>query len=119
MSEITDRRVRHLKRLEASHNRDFWTRFGNQFGPDGANTTELSDALSADWNSKRTTRQTAARAGDPEKAGRPLPGGWRNEHWKTQQAMAADYAGVQAATKDEAVRALVAYERSSAMSAST
>ncbi|GAB4512970.1 MAG: hypothetical protein Tsb0019_10040 [Roseibium sp.] len=119
MNEITDRRVRHLKRLEASHNRDFWARFGNQFDPAGAQAANLSDALSADWNGKQPTRQRAVSSGDPERAGKPLPAGWRNEHWKTQQAMAADYAGVEAGTKAEAVSALDAYEQSSDVREST
>ena len=113
MNEITERRVRHLKRLEASHNRDFWARFGNQFDPACAKTTELSDALSADWNAKRTVARSAADPGSSDRAGMPLPAGWRNEHWKTQQTMAADFAGVRATTKAEALRALEAYEQAS------
>ncbi|MDN3720118.1 hypothetical protein QW131_15275 [Roseibium salinum] len=64
---------------------------------------EVADALSADWNGKR---QTSVSAVPP----RALPSGWRKEHWKTQQAIAADYAGVKAASKYEAVKALAAYE---------
>jgi len=111
MNETTERRVRHLKRLEANHNRDFWARFGRQFDQVEARTSDLSDALSADWNAKRNAKRTAGHQRASARAGMPLPAGWRNEHWKTQQAMAADFAGVRAATKAEALRALEAYEQ--------
>lgn len=41
---------------------------------------------------------------------RPLPEGWRDEHWKTLQSMAEEFAGVEASNKAEAVAALEAYE---------
>ncbi len=44
-------------------------------------------------------------------ARKPLPEGWRNEHWKTLQSMAAEYAGVETGTKAASIAALEAYER--------
>ena len=109
MTEISERRVRHLKRLQEDHNRDFWARFGDQALAADDKVVRLSDAIAADWNRKKRASAPAP-APAPQPAGRTLPKGWRNEHWKTQQAMAFDYAGVRAATKAEAVQALQAYE---------
>ncbi len=102
MDEIIMRRLKHLQWLEENHERDFEDRFGTEKSRAEQRREELADRLSADWNGKR-------KAAAPE-APRPLPSGWRKEHWKTQQAMAADYAGVSAASKYEAVKALSAYE---------
>lgn len=103
MDEIIMRRLRHLQRLEEQHEADFLARCGPPKTEAEKRQEHLADALAADWNRK----QRAARQPQAEK---PLPKGWRKEHWKTQQAMAADYAGVKAANKYEAVQALAAYE---------
>ena len=112
MTEITERRVRHLKTLQANHNRDFWSRFGNQDLEPEAKVVRLSDALSADWNRKQKATEGAP-AMPPPVCRRPLPKGWRIEHWKTQQAMAVDYTGVRPGTKLETIRVLEAYENAS------
>lgn len=109
MTEINERRVRHLKTLQANHNRDFWSRFGNQDLDPDSKVVRLSDALSADWNRKRKAAEGAPAMPLPV-APRPLPKGWRKEHWKTLQAMAADYTGVRPGTKFETIRVLEAYE---------
>ncbi|MHA7777411.1 hypothetical protein [Roseibium sp. M-1] len=103
MDEIIMRRLRHLQRLEENHARVFEERSAKT--RDGGNraSEEIADTLSADWNLKQRAERRAA-------AKKPLPTGWRNEHWKTQQAIATDYAGVQVANKAEAVSALEAYE---------
>jgi len=109
MNEIIERRLRHLKRLQADHNKDFWSRFGDQ-KLDDDKVVRLSDTLAANWNRQGESRDPGhVAAGTPE-GQRPLPKGWRNEHWKTQQAMAFDYAGVRASTKAEAMKVLQTYE---------
>lgn len=110
MSEICERRVRHLKRLQADHNREFWARFGNQNVEADSKVIHLTDAIAADWNRKRKAAAKSSAAASPTTGARELPRGWRCEHWKTQQAMAFDYAGVRASNKAEAVAALQAYE---------
>ncbi|MEO9528406.1 hypothetical protein [Roseibium sp.] len=115
MSEIIERRMRHLKRLEDNHNRDFWARFGNQDLDAGDTAARLSDALSADWNRKQKSAETPGAPAVPGRAGRPLPPGWRTAHWKTLQTMAAEYAGQQTAGKAETIRVLEAYEQGSAL----
>ncbi|WP_269580846.1 hypothetical protein [Roseibium sp. Sym1] len=115
MTELSERRVRHLKQLEANHNRDFWSRFGNQTLDADTNVLRLSDAMCADWNRKQKAEDGGSAPAAPLTAPRPLPRGWRKEHWKTQQVMAADYAGVRAATKADAVEALEAYENGPAL----
>jgi hypothetical protein len=111
MSNIVERRTRHLKRLEANHNRDFWARFGDQSLEAGDTSARLTDALSADWNRKQKGVQKTREHAVPPRSGRVLPAGWRKEHWKTQQAIAADYTGVQTSSKAEAIRVLEAYEQ--------
>lgn len=103
MDEIIMRRLRHLQQLEDSHAKDFEERFGTEQSRDAQRREAVSNAVSASWN--RIWRATA-RAAHPG----PLPKGWRKEHWKTLQAMAADFAGVEARNKSEAVTALEAYE---------
>jgi len=103
MDEIIMRRLRHLQRLEETHEKDFQERFGAEKSQEEKRQEDLADSLSADWNSKR-------KAANSSKRQKQLPDGWRKEHWKTQQAMASDYAGVKAASKYEAVQALSAYE---------
>jgi hypothetical protein len=103
MDEIIMRRLRHLQRLEETHERDFEDRNGEEMTRADRRRAELDNVLSADWNRKRR----AAKAPLPVK---PLPSGWRKEHWKTQQSIAADYTGVEARNKEEAVRALEGYE---------
>jgi len=103
MDEIIMRRLRHLQMLEENHARVFEERSAKAREGVQRATEEIADTLSADWNRKQCAARHLA-------APKPLPSGWRNEHWKTQQAMAADYAGVQAANKAESVNALEAYE---------
>jgi len=103
MDEIIMRRLRHLQMLEENHARVFEERSTKDRDGGKRVTEEIADTLSADWNRKQCSARHAT-------ASKPLPGGWRSEHWKTQQAMAADYAGVQAANKAESVCALEAYE---------
>ncbi len=103
MDEIIMRRLRHLQKLEENHERDFEERFGTQKTRAEKKREDLANVLSADWNSKR-------KGGQSSPVPKPLPVGWRKEHWKTLQAMAADYAGVDAANKEDAVRALETYE---------
>ncbi|WP_305986120.1 hypothetical protein [Roseibium sp. MMSF_3544] len=103
MDEIIMRRLRHLQRLEENHEKDFLERNGSGKSDDALQSKDLSNVVSADWNRKR--KQKALSAG-----GKPLPNNWRREHWKTLQSMAADYAGVEARKKEEALSALEAYE---------
>ncbi|QFT30980.1 hypothetical protein K1718_09630 [Roseibium porphyridii] len=103
MDEIIMRRLKHLQRLEENHARDFEDRFGTEPSRKDQQRDALNNVISADWNRKQKSAAGGA-------FGRPLPAGWRKEHWKTQQAMAADYAGVKADNKEEAVRALEGYE---------
>lgn len=103
MDDVILRRLKHLQWLEENHEKDFEDRHGVEPCRAERKRQEIADALSADWNRKR---QGASGPVGP----RSLPGGWRKEHWKSQQAMALDYAGVAAATKREAVAALEAYE---------
>lgn len=63
----------------------------------------VRDAVSAAWNRRQKRHGTAAVASG-------LPGGWRNEHWKTQQKLAEDLTGQKAETKAEAVAILEACE---------
>ncbi|MBO6893787.1 MAG: hypothetical protein JJ866_17740 [Roseibium sp.] len=101
MDEIILRRLRHLQRLEENHAAEFEKRFGPR--SEDRTKEELRDLLSADWNSKRKS--------NPGKGvSDALPQGWQKEHWKTQQSMARDYAGVVVNTKQEALRALERYE---------
>lgn len=103
MDDIIMRRLKHLQTLEENHESDFQARCGDGRSSPEERRADLRDALSADWNRKRK----ASASPMPPKA---LPNGWRKEHWKTQQAMAAHYAGVTTANKNEAVEALTAYE---------
>ncbi|PVB59313.1 hypothetical protein [Labrenzia sp. 011] len=103
MDELIMRRLKHLQRLEENHEQDFQARRGDRGSSPEERHAALCDALSADWNRKR---KGAGSSAQPQ----ALPKGWRKEHWKTQQAMAAHYAGVKAANKQEAVQALTAYE---------
>ncbi|TYC64221.1 hypothetical protein FMN50_01435 [Rhodobacterales bacterium] len=103
MDEIIMRRLKHLQWLEENHDKDFTERHGAEPTAAQRRREEIADALSADWNEKRQQVPLTKKT-------RCLPGGWRKEHWKTQQAMALDYTGVAAATKLEAVTALEAYE---------
>ncbi|MCG8493866.1 MAG: hypothetical protein MI743_19770 [Sneathiellales bacterium] len=103
MDEIILRRLRHLQWLEENHEKDFEERFGVHETRPEQKRRELADVLSADWNRKQKAPQLPT-------IRKPLPGGWRKEHWKTQQSMAADYTGVVAGNKKEAVHALEAYE---------
>ena len=103
MDEIIMRRLRHLQWLEENHVRDFQERFGRGKTLAERRNEDMANVISADWNKKRKlTPETGTN--------RVLPHGWRKEHWKTQQSMAADYAGVEVATKAEAIRALEVYE---------
>lgn len=103
MDEIIMRRLKHLQRLEDTHEQDFRDRMNAEESRSEQLQTELSNVLSADWNRKRRKS-----VGAPVR--KPLPKGWRKEHWKTLQSMAADYAGANATNKEEAVLALEAYE---------
>ncbi|MBN9671696.1 hypothetical protein [Roseibium aggregatum] len=103
MDEIIMRRLRHLQRLEENHEKDFDARHGALAPRAEQKREEIADALSADWNLKRKGRAAPS-------AGKPLPGDWRREHWKTLQAMARDFTGIEAANKAKAVSALEAYE---------
>ena len=103
MDEIIMRRLRHLQWLEENHVKAHQERKNSSVSGSDGQGEDISNVLSADWNRKH--KQHADTAG-----GRKLPCGWRKEHWKTQQSMARDYAGVNAGCKDEAVRALEAYE---------
>ncbi len=103
VDEIILRRLRHLQRLEENHHRDFEERFGTDRSHDDARREALRDAMSADWNKKHSATPRMS-------SGRPLPRGWRKEHWKTLQVMAADFAGAKVPNRREAVRALELYE---------
>ena len=103
MDEIIMRRLKHLQRLEESHESDFHERFGRAKSWADQRKENMANVISADWNKKQKAPRIPT-------AYRPLPEGWRKEHWKTQQAMAADYAGAEASNKEEAVRALEIYE---------
>lgn len=103
MDEIIMRRLRHLQKLEETHKADFEKRHGAEIPKADQQDGKLADVLSADWNRKRKAIQAPVQK-------RQLPHGWRKEHWKTQQSIAADYAGVDARNKKEAVEALEFYE---------
>jgi hypothetical protein len=111
--EIEQRRRAHLKRLEANHAADFEDRFVIEKTRAEKRAAEISDAISADWNAKQKARREGLAAASPATApdGKPpLPEGWRDEHWKTLQSMAADYAGVETTDKASSIAALEAYE---------
>lgn len=110
MTKTAERRVRHLKQLEANHNKDFWDRLCRQEPDAGPMETDVAEARTEDRARTSTAADGAPAAPPPATPKRPLPRGWRNEHWKTQQAMAADYAGVRVKTKLEALRALEVHE---------
>lgn len=103
MDEIIMRRLRHLQWLEENQERDFEDRFGVEKTRAELRREDMANVISADWNRKRKAAQSSI-------TGKPLPDGWRKEHWKTQQSMAADYAGVEVSNKEDAVRALELYE---------
>lgn len=103
MDEILMRRLRHLQWLEANHAKDCQVRESNDALPAAGPAEVGVNGMSADG-----IRAREKRAGSPN-AGK-LPRGWRKEHWKTQQSMARDYAGVNTASKAEAISALEAYE---------
>ncbi|MEO0980592.1 MAG: hypothetical protein AAFY24_25240 [Pseudomonadota bacterium] len=103
MDEVIMRRLRHLQWLEENHVKGNQARSGSNTSDTDGQGEEILNVLSADWNRKQRQRADAL-------DGQKLPCGWRKEHWKTQQSMARDYAGVNAGCKDEAVRALEAYE---------
>jgi|GEM_PF-1568329 len=106
MDEIEKRRKAHLARLQKNHAADYEERFDKGKSRDQERREALSDAISADWNAKNKAR-SAEKA--PE-AGKPLPEGWRDAHWKTLQAMAAEFAGIETKNKDESLKVLEAYE---------
>ena len=77
---------------------------------------------SALWNArKRAQRQEAEPSVTPEASSQPadvpasgrapLPEGWRDQHWKTLQAMAWDFGKVETMNKAQSVAVLEAYER--------
>lgn len=103
MDEIIMRRLRHLQWLEETHASAQHAREGSDASRSERQREEVSNVLSADWNRK-------PRKGTGACSGQKLPCGWRKEHWKTQQSMARDYAGIRAGSKEEAVRALEAFE---------
>jgi CHASE3 domain sensor protein len=106
MDEIEQRRKEHLARLQKNHASDYKERFDKGKSLDRKRREKLSDTISADWNAKQKAK-AAAIAPDH---GKPLPEGWRDAHWKTLQAMAAEYAGVETKNKDESLTVLESYE---------
>jgi len=108
MDERDKRRQAHLKRLEKNHSTDFKERFDTGQSIAQKRHERLSNTISADWNAKQ---KAAAPAKAPEQ-GKPLPEGWRNAHWKTLQAMASEYAGVETKKKEESLQVLETYEAS-------
>lgn len=108
MDEIIMRRLRHLQWLEENHVKAHQAREASGASRSDGCGTDISNVLSADWN-----RRKRQQAGAP--SSQKLPCGWRKEHWKTQQSMARDYAGVNAGCKEEAIRALEAYEAGSTL----
>lgn len=108
MDEKDKRRAAHVKQLERNHSAEFRERFGSEVPRAKLRQRQVAEAVSADWNRKHK-QSGAAVSGGPE-FGKALPENWRDAHWKTLQAMAADYAGVQTANKEESLEALEAYE---------
>jgi hypothetical protein len=104
MDEKDKRRLAHLKRLEKNHGKEFPERFATEKSRAKVKAEAITDHVSADWNKKQKANQ-----GGPE-FGKPLPDGWRDAHWKTLQAMAAEFPGVETSNKEESLSALEAYE---------
>ncbi|KZM47496.1 hypothetical protein [Labrenzia sp. OB1] len=109
---VDERRKRHLKALEARHREEFDKEHGREKTRKDAKREALADAMSALWNKSRSGTErlgsAEATASDGQKG--PLPEGWREAHWKTLQAMAAEFAGAETSNKDESIQALEAYE---------
>lgn len=108
MDEKDKRRAAHVKRLERNHGAEYAERFGAEVPKARQRQQQVAAAVSADWNRKH--KQSGAPASAGPEYGKALPDNWRDAHWKTLQAMAADYAGVQTSNKDKSLEALEAYE---------
>ena len=147
MDAVTKRRLKHLKRLEATHADEYDERFGHEVNRAALKKQAMSDAMSEHWNAHqkgkgeqsgpklqsaqdakaRNDEVVAQQAADRQrkaasiskgpKFGEALPENWRDEHWKTLQSWAEDYAGVEVKKKAEAVAVLEAYEARLAESA--
>ncbi|MFN3247692.1 hypothetical protein [Roseibium album] len=107
VDEKDARLQRHLKNLEANHASEFEERFGTEKSRKKVQQEQISDEISAHWNAQQKGKAHSI-GGAPVL--KPLPENWRDEHWKKLQAMAEEYAGVEAKNKAESVAALDAYE---------
>lgn len=103
VDEKAARLQRHLKNLEKNHVEDFNDRFATEKSRKKVQQEKLTDEISAHWNAHQKRNKAPAEL-------LPLPENWRDEHWKKLQAMAEEYAGVEAKNKAESVAALEAYE---------
>ncbi|MEJ8474597.1 hypothetical protein [Roseibium algae] len=116
---MDDLHKRHMKRLQTNAVSDIAERLPQKTA-EKKKREKLSDDVSALWNKrqKEARQKIAGQASDasPSKAessqqpGVPLPDGWRDEHWKTLQSMAADFAGAQTTDKASSIAVLEAYE---------
>ncbi len=108
MDEIIMRRLKHLQWLEENHDKDFQKRLAVENSkvdqPVETPTNVVLAVSDRNANDGEATDAGTATKGDQ------LPRDWRKEHWKTLQSMAADYAGITVANKQEALRALEIYE---------
>ncbi|WP_150524026.1 hypothetical protein [Roseibium sediminis] len=98
----------HMKRLHDTAKKDLG-RFQREKTAAEKEREAVSDAHSKAWNKSFNEKlKAAAKQTEPERP--DLPPNWRDEHWKTLQKWADDFAGVEASNKVEAIAALEEWE---------